>query len=208
MSPFYRWSLFVWILLRDLPPISPGRLLMPVVFLCSWTLLRALGAVEQVAFVWSAVFAQSVHVWSVLPVTVRRQHRVFGRVHGAVRVSVLMAIALLLLQVWWSEPWLTQRLLSVYCAIYATVMALGVWGDRFVLDGFVPVEDEATVPLAFRRHLLKLYALMGILVVVINETLMRADMALGASVVALSMLPLVLHYCFEIILRLTHPPLD
>lgn len=208
MDPLRRFSLFLWHLLNHLPPISPGRLLMPVVFISSWTILQAVNTPEPIAFVWACVLAQAAQVWGVLPVTVWRQHHAFGRAGKATSWVVAVLLGILAFQIWWSDPWMSQRLVTIYCAIYAATMALGVWGDRDVMNRFVPISKDSDVPLVFRRHLLKLYALVAILVIATNEILLAVDAPLSSRVATLSLLPVALHYFFEITLRLTCPPLD
>lgn len=183
---------------------------MPAVFLSTWTVLRvALHTPESIAFVWAVVIAQAVQLWAVMPLTVWRAQHTSG---GSARKSVIWAVAIqyssLVFQIWWSDPWMSQRLVSVYLTLYATTMAFGVWGDRDVMNRFVPVPKDADVPLAFRRHLLKLYALVAVLAIATNETLLAVNAPLNSRVVTLSLLPIVLHYFFVISLRLTYPPLD
>lgn len=181
---------------------------MPAVFLSSWTVLQAAHVSDSVAFVWAGVLAQTAQIWSTLPVTVRRQRHAFGRARSAVSWAMAILVCVLSFQIWWSDPWLSQRLVSIYCALYAAIMALGVWGNRDAVNRFAPVSKDTDVPLDFRRHLLMLYALVAILVIVVNETLLALDTPLSTRVVTLSLLPVALHYFFAITLDLTHPPLD
>ncbi len=208
MDPLRRFNTFLCLLVRNLPPVSTGRLLMPAVFLGTWTALRAFSAPEPVAFVWAAVLAQAAQAWGVLPNLAK--HRVGKRPRdlGAVTIAAILMPAALSIQVWSADPLVTQRLLSTYCAVYATVMALGIWGDRDVLAHFVPVGRNSDVPLAFRQHLLKLYVLLAILLLALNEALIATDAPLGSRVIALSIAPIFLHYFFEIALRLSCPPLN
>ena len=46
MKRLRRLSLLTWLLLRSIPPVPPGRLLMPALFLSVWTVLRAFPARE------------------------------------------------------------------------------------------------------------------------------------------------------------------
>lgn len=208
MNPLRRFSLFLWILLRHLPPISLGRLLMPAVFVSSWTILCAVGTPEPIAFVWAGVLAQAAHIWGVLPVAVWRQRHAFGRSRNAVCWAGAILFGFLAFQIWRSDPWVSQRLVSVYCALYAAMMAFGVWGDRDIMNRTVPVSKDSDVSFGFRRHLLKLYALVAILIIVTNESLLAVDAPLGTRVAVLSLLPMALHYFFETTLRLTCPPFD
>ena len=88
------------------------------------------------------------------------------------------------------------------------MMAFGVWGDRDIMNRTVPVSKDSDVSFGFRRHLLKLYALVAILIIVTNESLLAVDAPLGTRVAVLSLLPMALHYFFETTLRLTCPPLN
>ncbi|QGX99936.1 hypothetical protein EI983_17345 [Roseovarius faecimaris] len=200
--------MILWILLRSLPPVSWGRLLMPAVFVGSWTGLCALGLEQPAAFVWSAVLAQAAHLYAVLPVSAVRQRRLFGRARTAMWGAVLVCLGLFALQIWLLNPVVTHRLVSLYGALYLGVTLLGLCGDRVALDRLVPVGAPSEVPLPFRHHLLRLYALTVFLVIVVNESLLIAHVPLGARVAILSVLPVVLHYLFEIMLRLTCPPLE
>lgn len=181
---------------------------MPAIFIGSWSTLRFAGMQHEVAFVWAAVLAQAAQIWCVLPVSVWRQRVAFGRARHALTWAMTVILGAFAFQIWWSEPWMTQRVLSVYCALYAAAMALGVAGDRDILDRFAPVSGREGTTLEFRRHLLKLYALVAILVLAVNETLLATDAPLSVRVVTLSLLPVILHYVFVITLRLTCPPLD
>ncbi|MHA6268376.1 hypothetical protein ACXYMP_16065 [Aliiroseovarius sp. CAU 1755] len=208
MNPLRRLSLYLWLLLRHLPPVSPGRLLMPGVFIGSWTTFRMSGVSEPVAFVWAGVLAQATHLWAVLPVAVWRQRQAFGSAKSSVRWAVAFYLGTMAFQIWWCEPWMSQRLVSIYCAGYAAMMALGVWGDSDVLDRTVPVSKNTDMPLVFRCHLLMLYAFVAILVLATNETLLVIDATLSSRVVTISLLPIALHYFFHFGLLLTYPPLD
>lgn len=181
---------------------------MPGVFVVGWMTFNAIGWPEEPAFVWAGVLAQASHLWAVIPVSVFRQLHAFGRAKQAVTWAVAISFGVLVFQIWWCEPWMSQRVISVYCAFYAASMVLGVLGDRDVVNRTVLVSKSADVPLVFRRHLLKLYTLVAILIIATNETLLAVDTALSSRVAILSLLPVVLHYFFEITLRLTYPPLD
>ena len=198
------YSLLLWLLLRSIPPVSPGRLLMPAVFLSCWTVLSASGLGENLAFVASAVLAQLAQVWAGLPGAARREWLRHGS--GSATRSVGRIVFLVLaVQVWWAEPLITQRALTGICAVYVAVMCWGAFGDRGVLDAFARLGPGSGVSLVARKHLLRLYALTGFLVIAVNESLIAMAAPLGARVVALSLLPLVLHVFYEIALRLTWP---
>ncbi len=89
-------------------------------------------------------------------------------------------------------------MVTIYCAVYAAVMALGVWGDRDILNRFAPASKDSDVSLEFRRHVLMLSALVVILVIVVNETLLVLNTTLATRVAALSVLPIVLHYFLQL----------
>jgi hypothetical protein len=208
MDRLRRFSLYLWLTLRHMRPVSLGRLIMPCVFITCWMCLRALEWPEAVAFVWAGALAQVAQIWSALPVTVARQRTVFGRARGSTSWAVTFMIGFLAVQIWWSDPWMSQRLVTCYCALYAFIMALGVWGDTKILDRFAYAPPEANVPLELRRHLLKLYALVAILVILVNEALLLVDAPLNARVTTFALLPIALHFLFSITLLLTAPILD
>lgn len=112
------------------------------------------------------------------------------------------------LQLFAVQPDLSQRLVSLYCAFYIAVMCWGIAGEATVRDRFVSKSSNAQVREAFRTHLLKLYALVALSVLVVNEALVLAQMPLHIRVVTLSLMPIILHYISEIVLRLTCPVLD
>lgn len=203
-----RFRIHMRYLFSNLPPVSWGRLIMPLAFIGSWTLLRGFSFAPPIAFVWSAVFAQFVQIWVVLPVTVRRHRSVFGRASQATSWATCMIIGLLGIQVWWLDPMVTHRLVSFCCVSYAMLMWWGVKGDTMVRDRFVPVRQGRDLPEIFRTHLLKLYALMSVLVLAINETLVATETAFHIRVVVLSIAPICLHYTFYVLLRQTCPRLD
>lgn len=208
MRHLHRMSLYLWLLLRHLPPVLPGRLVMPVVFVSSWTGLLACQISAPLAFVWAGVLAQAAQIWAVLPVSVWLQRHTFGHARPAVSTAMVMILSVLALQVYWSDPVVSQRMVSAYCGLYVLILVSGLRGDRDVLNRFTPVSNDAQVPLVFRRHLLRLYVLVAMLVLGINETLLAIDAPLGARVATFALMPVVLHYLFAIMLRLTCPPLD
>jgi hypothetical protein len=208
MRPLHRVSLYLWLLLRHLPPVSPGWLVMPVVFVSSWTVLLACHVPQPLAFVWAGVLAQAAQIWATLPVTIWRQRHTFGTARPAVPTAMVMILSVLALQIWWAGPVISQRMVSAYCGLYVLFLASGLRGDRDILNRFTPVDHDTQVPLAFRQHLLRLYILIAMLVLGINETLLAIDAPLGARVATFALMPVVLHYMFEIMLRLTCPPLD
>ncbi|WP_137703001.1 hypothetical protein [Marimonas lutisalis] len=199
------YSMVLWLLLRSIPPVSPGRLTMPVVFLSSWTVLRGLAFNETLAFVWAGVLAQFAQVWGVLPVSLWHQRRLFGRARPGGWYAISFALAAFGVQVFWADPVVSQRFVTAYGGLYIAIMVWGISGDRVVLDRFAPVPDQSKVSQAFRRHLLKLYALVAFLVIVVNETLLAMAAPLAARVAVLARLPIALHVFFETALRLTAP---
>ena len=160
------------------------------------------------AFVWSAVLAQAAHLYAVLPVSVLRQRRLFGRAEDGLSWAMLVYLALFALQIWMADPVVTQRIVSAACAAYVGIIVIGLCGDRMVLDRFAPVRADADVPLEFRYHLLRLYGITALMVLVVNESLLTTGAPLQMRVVVFSVLPIVLFYLFEIMLRLTAPLTD
>jgi len=208
MNPTQRFTIYMKYLFADLPPVSWGRLIMPLAFIGCWTLLRGSSVGESVAFVWSAVVAQFVQIWTVLPVTVSRQRRLFGRARPAVLWAMTLLFATLVFQVWLQDPVVTHRVVSFYCLAYAGIMWWGVSGDPMVRERFVPVGDRTDLPEVFRTHLLKLYGLISILLLIVNEALVAAQSVFHIRVIVLSLAPIVLHYVFYVLLRATCPRLD
>ncbi|MFX0542766.1 hypothetical protein ACEWPM_013650 [Roseovarius sp. S4756] len=198
----------IWLLLRHLPPVSAGRLLLPAVFITAWTALRLVGASDEVSFVWACVLAQAAHVWAVLPLTAWLQRRAFG---PSVNTLILVLSAFLgsfAFQIGWCDPWMSQRVVTICCALYAAILALGLLSGGKTMDAIMPVCGQDPALLAFRLHLAKLKALIAILFLASNEALLAMDAALDARVTTLTLLPVALHYVFHIAARLTCPPLD
>ncbi|WP_317625105.1 hypothetical protein [Rhodalgimonas zhirmunskyi] len=188
-------------MLRSVPPVSSGRLLMPMVFLSAWNLLHFAEAGERMAFVWAAVLAQSLQLWAVMPHSPVQMKRSFGRAritYLAVLALMLMAIAV---QVWMADPLFSQRLLSALCIVYALVMLLGLAGERDVLDSFAP--DDGQMPMAARRHMLRLFAFVAFVILTVNEGLILFAVPLAGRVAVLALLPILLNFAFLHMLRLT-----
>jgi len=204
---FHRFTLYLWMLIKYSQPISPARLLMSFVFSGSWAGLKLSGVSWPVAFVWAAVCAQGVQIWLVLPLIVRRQREKSGSARVAVSVVLAIWLCALGLQIWWSEPWLNQRVLSVYCTLYAVILVLGMKRDGDVMKHFAPSPNDREVSPEFRRHLLQLYVLTAVLVLVVNESLLVTGASLNLTVAILSLMPLILHYVFQMVFLLTAPPL-
>ncbi len=194
-------------LIKYSQPISPARLLMSFVFSGSWAGLKLSGVSLPTAFVWAAVCAQGVQIWLVLPPIVRRQRQKTGSARAAVSVVLAIWFGAVAVQVWWSEPWLSQRLLSACCALYAIILMLGIMRDDDVMKYFAPGPNDRQVSPEFRRHLLRLYALAAILVIAVNESLLVTGASLNLTVAILSLMPLILHYIFQMVFLLTSPPL-
>ena len=205
MKRLRRLSLLTWLLLRSIPPVPPGRLLMPALFLSAWTVLRAFSVAEVPAFVLAGVLAQTAQLWAVLPVAVWHQRRLFARAGGTAQAALALYLAVIALQLWQMDPAISQRVVTVYCALYVATMLAGILGDRLFLDRFVPVSAPDAVPVVTRRHILKLHALVAVLVIVVNEILLAMAAPLGARVATLALLPVGLHVLFEIALFLTLP---
>ncbi len=204
---FHRFTLYLWMLIKYSQPIAPARLLMPFVFSVSWAGLKLSGVSFPTAFVWAAVGAQGVHIWLVLLPIVRRQRQKTGSARFAVSVVLAIWFGALVVQVWWSEPWFSQRLLSVCCALYAIILVLGIKRDGDVMIHFAPSPNDRQVSPEFRRRLLRLYALAAALVIVVNESLLVTGASLNLTVAILSLMPLLLHYVFQMVFLLTAPPL-
>ena len=204
---FHRFTLYLWMLIKYSQPIAPAKLLMPFVFSGSWACLKLSSVPLPIAFVWAAVCAQGVQIWLVLPPIVRRQRQKTGSALVAASVVLAIWFGALVVQVWWSEPWLSQRLLSVSCALYAIILVLGLKRDGDVMKHFAPSSNDREVSPEFRRRLLKLYVLTAIFVIAVNESLLVTGASLNLTVAVLSLMPLILHYVFQLVFLLTAPPL-
>ncbi|WP_412553315.1 hypothetical protein [Shimia sp. MIT1388] len=204
---FHRFSLYLWMLIKYSQPIAPAKLLMPFVFSGSWAGLKLSGVSWPIAFVWAAVCAQGVHIWLVLLPIIRRQRQKTGSARVAVSVVLAIWFGALVAQVWWSEPWFSQRLLSVCCALYAVILVLGIKRDGDVMKYFAPGPNDREVSPEFRRRLLQLYALTAVFVIAVNESLLVTGASLNLTVAILSLMPLFLHYVFQMVFLLTAPPL-
>ena len=197
MDPFRRFSLVTWALLCSIPPLPLKWLVMPVTFLLSWTLLSLLGLGETQAFVLAAVLAQAVQIWVRLPLAV---HRVRQRDLGmdGLQLAGMLLLAMLALQLFWAEPWLCQRILSLACAGLLLMLLTGALGHDGMAETLLPWGEEGEPDERARGHLLKLSALIVILIIAVNEILLRIDAPLDARVATLSLLPLPLHALYWI----------
>jgi len=191
--------LYVRCLLKDLSPVSPARLLMVAVFIGGWSLLRLAGCPAPQAFVWAAVLAQAAQVWHVLPLTARRPLAI-GRASSAAKWGVAAILALMAVQLWWADPLFSQRLISLYCAAYAGIMLITARSASGALARTIAGPDAAEVPSCVHRRLFHLYAGLAIIVLAVNESLLALGTELGTRVALLSLLPIVLHYIFQIAL--------
>ena len=208
MDPFRRFSIYLWLTLKSLPPVSWGRLLMPTTFILSWTILRATDLPENICFVWAAVIAQSTQLWIMLPVAFDREKTRLTASPWPLKLVLVLNLLTMLLQISLSDPLVTHRIITIFCVGYCVTMLTGILGDRDVLDKFARVATNSNVSLGFRRHYLKLGALTTFLVLVVNEALVALNLDLSVRVATLALLPIALHYFFDIAMRLTHPPID
>lgn len=198
-----RFSILLWFMLRSVPPVSTGRLLMPMVFLSAWNLLHFAEAGERMAFVWAAVLAQALQIWAVMPHSPMQVKRSFGRA----RITYLAVVAVMLVtmaaQVWMADPLFTQRLLSSLCIVYALAMLLGLVGDADVLNSFVPADDRMSQ--RERRIILRLFAFVAFTVLTVNEGLILLEVPLAGRVATLALMPIVLNFGFLQVQRLMRP---
>lgn len=203
-----RYSIMLWLVLRFIRPISLNRLMPALVLISLWTLLRQtpLQAVmaEHLAFVLAVVTAQIYMLWqnvrpnrsSLLKVTQHHKNVFVWAMSGA--------FALGLFQIWLANPMFSQRVITAFAGLYAFVMVLGVAGDEEILDRYAS-DQEGTAPMVVRRHLLKLYALNGLTLLIVNEALISSAAPLDMRIVALSVTPIVVHILHEVTMLLTLP---
>lgn len=204
MRHFRRYSILLWTLLRSIPPIRMEWLLASAVFLTVWTVFSFSGVDEKLAFVVSFVLAQMAQTWQGLPRAAQDERRRLGSGNGTRNAGIVIYL-LFAVQIWCAEPWLSQRFLTVACALHFVMLVNGVRGNQWVLDTFVAVRKPTDVTMIARKHYLKLRALLAFLAIVVNETLMLIDAPLAARVVALALLPIALHVFFQMALFLTWP---
>lgn len=91
------------------------------------------------------------------------------------------------------------------------ILPVGFIGAWSVLRGFAvdaPVAFARVAVLAQTFQILKLFALVAFLMLVVNEALIAAQTALHVRVITLSLAPIALHFLFHILLRMTCPRLD
>ncbi len=171
---------------------------MPCVFAGSWTLLRVLGFDAAMAFVLAAVFAQTAQVWAVLPGHVRWQCIQLQRPPEALIWAVGAVFVIHVFQVWWAEPWMSQRIVSLVGTLYACAAIMGTRGETRFAERFAPVDQTDPMAQPFQRLLLHLQAGVAATFVVVNETLLFTGPPLEWRVAILSLSPPVLHVGFHI----------
>ena len=184
-----------------------AKLAMPAVFIGCWTVLWIADILPSVAFVMSAVIAQAAQIWYRLPSLVVRASEQDGNPGRLPTLLTLFMIILFSVQVWICDVWLTHRLFTLGIAFYICGSIFTLC-DKETLDQLLPVSDEDGGTIEFRRHLIKLNTLVAFLILAINETLLVTNTPLGTRVVILSLLPVVFHYFYHVILRLTFSPID
>ena len=208
MKQFRYLSHFLWLLLSGLPPISIGTLLRPTIFASSWMILCAVGTPVAIAFVWALVLAQAIQIWVSIPRSVWQLRQSTGSTRNSIWAAMVISLASIAFQIWYSEPWLSQRVISIYCAVYAALVAIAASGDEKMVACVSPEAKNSDVSMVFQLHLFKLNAVVAILALAINESLLAAQPPISTRVAVLSVLPIALHYFYHIALRLTCPPLD
>jgi len=207
MQPIERFFRILFLLIKHMPPVSLWRLLMPVVFISSWTILNLFAVMPATAFVYSGVFAASVQVWARLPKAMRRGGPADG-VKVATAISVLAVFfPVIALQFWVLDPDFSQRTLSF---VYILVCLMNLWAicDDELAQLWAPIGASEKHLEEVRSHIFKLNILTAVLAIAINESLIAVAAPLGVRVSALAMLPIAMHYFFEATLRLSAPRVD
>ena len=205
MDPIQRLSLYLWLLVSNLPPVPVGRLLMPSVFLTAWTVLATLNTTPALAFVWAAALAAATHLWFLLPHQTLRMKRRGGTAWTTYRILLALSVGAISAQAALADPWLTQRILTFAGLAFLFGASIGVSAPDDMVRDLSPTYKNAAVSVRFQRHIFKLKALIAVIFIATNETLLILTTPLSTRVVVLSLLPIALHYTFWILARLTCP---
>lgn len=183
-----------WHLATSIPPINPGNLLPVLIMIMLWVGLRYTGMSEDRAFVIGCVSAQAYTIWRNLPTAARSlQHVKNGKPRLlAFPVSVIIAVAGV--QLWLGSPLFTQRVLTMFCLFFLTVMIFGIMRERKVLEHVVP-QDSRSQHISAPVSLLRINAIVAAVVIVINEALIAFEtLAVWISVMPLLFLALHAFY--------------
>jgi hypothetical protein len=187
----------------SIPPIKPHNFLPIMIMLGIWIVLRSQGVPVDPAFVVSVVSAQAYLVWRNIPLAAENLDTVGAPPRKLLYTIVFVTFALALLQLWLASPLFTQRMLTVLCVFFLVIMLLGILRERDMLDRLgpaMPKEGQYSAPVS----LLRVNALMGALIIVMNEWLIFYESpAVWITVMPLFML--VLHGVYWALVLMTLP---
>ena len=205
MAPLHRLSQLLWLLVSNLPPVPVGRLVMPSVFLTVWTVLATLNTTPALAFVWATALAAMAHLWFHVPLQLLRMKRRGGTALSVYRSLLALGVGAISAQAALADPWITQRLMTFAGLVFVFAASISVSASDEVVRTVSPTYKNGTVSTQFQRHIFQLRALIAVIFIAVNESLLLLGTPLGTSVVILSLLPIILHYTFWILARLTCP---
>ena len=182
------------------------RMLMPFVFILVWTALSVVEFDEETAFVWAAIVAHFSHIWTGFPTSVRRHPRT-GR-HWKLELYFVVAVfvASFAWQIFFMEAWASQRLLSLYCALYLLIcFSIFLESSEGILDRLVPWSVGFEISQKVRFHFVKINGVICCFLLCINEALIIMNTSINFRVVILALTPLILHYLFHVIILIGYP---
>lgn len=157
------------------------------------------------AFVWAAALAAMTHLWFHVPLQLLRMKRRGGTALTIYRSLLALAVGAISAQAALADPWITQRLMTFAGLAFVFAASMSVSASDDTVRSLSPTYKNATVSTQFQRHIFQLRALIAVIFIAINESLLLLGTSLGTSVVILSLLPIALHYTFWILARLTCP---
>ena len=192
-------------MLRWMPPIGMRSLWLSLVFLTGWSGLDALGVAPEQAFVWSAVAAQLAHFGLNLPANHRRLSDITTNARRSILQVGALGLGAVALQLWWNDPWFTQRCLTAVALVLLGAVLLNYGGDAEDRAAYVRATGLASATDAGIRQYWRLRALTLMLVIAVNEALLASATPLGARVAVLALLPMALHVLFFVGVWLTWP---
>ncbi len=179
----------------SIPPIQPHNMLPFVVMLGLWMMLRSQGVAEGPAFVVSVVCAQAYLVWRNLPMAAENLNRMGGAGRRLLRGVVGATLVIALLQLWLSDPIITQRVLSGICGFFLVIMVLGIMREREMLERLrtnLPLNGHPTAPVS----LLRVNAIMAALIMYESP---------GVWITVMPLFMLVLHAIYWALVLITIP---
>ncbi|NCQ24849.1 MAG: hypothetical protein GW798_10490 [Roseovarius sp.] len=158
----------------SIPPLRARNVLPVIIMLLVWIGLRAVQVDENMAFVLSVVLAQAYAIWRNLPQAAHDMAQMPVGRPGLLRWPVIGVLLLAALQIWLSDPLLTQRLITAFATFFLIVMVLGVMREGEVLERVTPRLADGT-PEYKVVSLLRVNALVAMIVICVNEALIAYE---------------------------------